>query len=162
MNSQHYRIFGRQGGTALVEFAIILPLLVILLFGFVELGRALYQENMLTKAVTTGARFISRVPEAVTDTCQPGTVWNTATTQAGALIAYADAGTGSVRLPGLDDPGAVTFSTRDDAVGGQPVCVIRVEAAAQFAAIFGDSVVPFLDLGPITLTASAEERYIGE
>ena len=40
-----------RSGTAMVEFAIILPLLLLLLFGITELGRALYQQNVLTQAV---------------------------------------------------------------------------------------------------------------
>jgi len=46
----------RQAGQAVIEFAFILPLLLILVFGITELGRMLMQTNMLTQAAREGAR----------------------------------------------------------------------------------------------------------
>lgn len=46
-------------GVALVEFALVLPLLIILLFITAEFGRALYQYNILTKSVRDAVRFLS-------------------------------------------------------------------------------------------------------
>ena len=48
-----------QKGVAIVEFTIVLPLLLLLMLGIAEFGRALYQYNTLTKAVRDGARFMS-------------------------------------------------------------------------------------------------------
>ena len=47
----------QQKGTALVETVIVLPFMLILLFGIAEMGRAFYQYNILTKAVRDGARY---------------------------------------------------------------------------------------------------------
>jgi hypothetical protein len=49
----------RQQGTALVEFALILPLLLILTMTVTELGRAYYQYNVLAKSVREAARYLS-------------------------------------------------------------------------------------------------------
>lgn len=49
----------RSRGVALVEFALVLPLLIILLFITAEFGRALYQYNILTKSVRDAVRFLS-------------------------------------------------------------------------------------------------------
>jgi len=51
-----------------VEFAIILPLLALLVFGIVELTFALYDKAMITNASREGARvgIVYRIP-AVTD-----------------------------------------------------------------------------------------------
>lgn len=46
-------------GVALVEFALVLPFLLILLFITAEFGRALYQYNILTKSVRDAVRFMS-------------------------------------------------------------------------------------------------------
>jgi len=46
----------RQHGAAAVEFAIILPLLVVLLFGIVEFGLALFDKAVITNASREGAR----------------------------------------------------------------------------------------------------------
>lgn len=161
-----------QHGAALLEFAVLLPLLVILLFGMVEFGRALLQENTLTKAVTTGARYLARSPNLMTGPphCDPDTGWATAVAQAEALIESGNAGTGSVILPGLDSAGAITFSGtwRNESVAVASttqyinVCVIEVQASTPFVSMSGGSLVPFFQVGPINLIARAEERYLGE
>jgi hypothetical protein len=45
-----------QQGAAAVEFAIVLPLLILLVFGIVEFSVALYDKAMLTNASREGAR----------------------------------------------------------------------------------------------------------
>jgi Flp pilus assembly protein TadG len=47
----------RQRGIAMVEFTIVLPVLLLLMLGVTELGRALIRYNALTKTVHDGARF---------------------------------------------------------------------------------------------------------
>jgi urea transporter len=49
----------RQSGVALIEFALILPMLLILTFITTEFGRALYQYNTITKSVRDAARYLS-------------------------------------------------------------------------------------------------------
>lgn len=49
----------KQSGVAIVEFALVLPLLLILTFITTEFGRALYQYNILTKSVRGAARYMS-------------------------------------------------------------------------------------------------------
>jgi Flp pilus assembly protein TadG len=46
----------RQAGAALVEFALILPLLVLLTFTVTELGRALWHYKVLSQSVREAAR----------------------------------------------------------------------------------------------------------
>ncbi|MGF1765001.1 TadE/TadG family type IV pilus assembly protein [Aliivibrio kagoshimensis] len=46
-----------QSGLAAVELAITLPILLLLLVGVSELGRAMIQYNTLNKAVQNGARY---------------------------------------------------------------------------------------------------------
>jgi Flp pilus assembly protein TadG len=58
----------RQSGAAVVEFAIVLPILLLLLFGIIEMGFAIYDKTMITHASREGARagIVYRVPP-VTD-----------------------------------------------------------------------------------------------
>ncbi|GAB3445752.1 pilus assembly protein [Massilia solisilvae] len=49
----------RQSGVALVEFAFILPLLLVLSLLAAELGRAVYRYNTTAKAVRDAARYLS-------------------------------------------------------------------------------------------------------
>lgn len=51
--------FKKQQGVAAVEFAIVIPLLAMLMLGTVELGRMLYQYNAIVKTTRDGARFAS-------------------------------------------------------------------------------------------------------
>ncbi len=71
------RLLKKNRGASAVEFAIVLPLLVLLIFGIVELSLALYDQAMITNASREGARFgiVYRSP-AVTDAEITGTVNN--------------------------------------------------------------------------------------
>lgn len=56
-------LFGERGAAA-VEFAIILPLLILILFGIIEFGLLLYNKQMITNASREGARagIVARIP----------------------------------------------------------------------------------------------------
>jgi hypothetical protein len=56
---------GDQRGTALVEFALIAPLLFLLLFGIIDFGRALDYYNQVTQLAGQGARAaaVNRNPD---------------------------------------------------------------------------------------------------
>ena len=156
----------RAAGSVLLEFALLLPLLVILVFGFAEIGRALHQQRLLTEAVLAGARYLSRAPDALDADCAPDAGWTAQAAAARAIIVFLDPSDPALprppRLPGLDAEGAVEFSSHRADAPGVTGCVVRVEAQVPFAAIFGDAVVPLLRLGRFDLTARTEERYIGD
>jgi Flp pilus assembly protein TadG len=46
-----------QAGAAAVEFALVLPILLLLVFGIIQFGFFLAQQNALNGAVRTGARY---------------------------------------------------------------------------------------------------------
>ena len=46
----------RTGGQALVEFTIVLPLIVVLVLGALDLGRAVYSYNTLSQSARTASR----------------------------------------------------------------------------------------------------------
>ena len=50
------RFFKEERGTSIVEFALVLPLLILFVFGIVEFGIAFYDKAMLTNASREGAR----------------------------------------------------------------------------------------------------------
>ena len=79
-----------QQGTAMVEFALILPLFLLLTMITTEFGRAIYQYNTLVKSLHNAARYLSlQTP-------------NTKMTEAKNLVVYGNiAGTGSVLVPNL-------------------------------------------------------------
>ena len=57
-----------ERGAAVVEFAIVLPILVLFIFGIVEFGRAYNARIELTSAVREGARAVALGGDAVTAT----------------------------------------------------------------------------------------------
>lgn len=46
-----------EGGAAIIEFALVAPLLLVLVWGIIETGRAFYTINSLASAVRDGARY---------------------------------------------------------------------------------------------------------
>lgn len=50
----------RESGAAAAEMALVMPLLLILMMGSVELGNYFYNEHKLVKSVRDGARYAAR------------------------------------------------------------------------------------------------------
>lgn len=48
---------GDETGAAIIEFALVVPLLLILVWGIIETGRAFYTISSLASAVRDGARY---------------------------------------------------------------------------------------------------------
>lgn len=132
-----------QRGVAIVEFALMLPLLLLLTFITTEFGRAIWQYNVLAKSVRDSARYLSL--QTPGDTTAIATARN--------LTVYGNPnGTGNPLVPGLStshvpDP---TWQT----AGAEPVIntvTIRITGytftplvASVFGQAFGD--IPFSDI----------------
>jgi TadE-like protein len=80
----------RQTGTAIVEFALVLPLLLLLTMTTTEFGRAIYQYNTIVKSLRDATRYLSiQTP-------------NTKITEAKNLVVFGNiAGTGQALVTGL-------------------------------------------------------------
>jgi len=86
----------KQNGVALVEFALILPLLLILTFITTEFGRALYQYNTIAKSLRDASRYLSTQDPSIATT-DPSKI-----TTARNLVVYGNpAGSGSPLVLGL-------------------------------------------------------------
>jgi Flp pilus assembly protein TadG len=64
-----WRLWHCREGAAAAEMALVAPILLVLLFGSVELGHYFYSEHKLVKAVRDGARFAARQRFANYATC---------------------------------------------------------------------------------------------
>ena len=150
-------------GAAMVEFAIVVPLLVILVFGIVEIGRAIYQHTTLGKGTDAAARYLTRVWNGLNDDCTSNAEWTAAESAARNLAVYGnETGSGNMLLPGMQVANVDISVRTDTVVGGDTACVVRVHNHVTFDGVFGEHIVPFLDLGPIELSATREARYLGE
>ena len=97
MPSDRYSRIRQVKGNEIIELALILPLLVLLLAGSVEIGRAFYTYNILTKSVRHAARYLSAAQISPS-----GTISGTYITRARNLSVYGNvAGTGPTILSDL-------------------------------------------------------------
>lgn len=144
----------RQRGLAVVEMAIVLPLLAMMLVATAELGRAAYQYNTLTKAIRDGAQY------AAQNVLIPGTGVMSLTAGVKAatqnLVVYGNpAGTGDSLLPG--------FVAANVTVTAADATHIQVSATYGYIPIFG-SIPGFgygADITPAsTLNASTVMRAL--
>lgn len=62
-----HRFLRSQRGSASVEFALVLPMLIVLMFGGLEAGYFMWMQHRLTDAVRDGARFAARM--SIDDFC---------------------------------------------------------------------------------------------
>lgn len=75
-------------GSAAVEMALVTPLLLVIMFGSVEVGNYFYNEHLLTKAVRDGARYAARQNFSYYTTCTgvPGGAGGTVETETRNLV----------------------------------------------------------------------------
>ena len=62
------RMVAAEDGAAILEFALVLPLLVALVAGTVEIGRALLVQRQMSEATRAGARALARAADPA---CNP-------------------------------------------------------------------------------------------
>ena len=124
------RLFKNEGGTQLVELALVIPIFLVLFGATAEFGRYFYEYTTLAKASRASARFLATSFEnAIEDT------------KAKNIVVYGNpTGNGSPILPGLTT-GNVLIS-RQGGVGCLPEKV-KVE-------IVNFKHVPIFDLGKLT------------
>ncbi len=62
------KLYRSESGASAVEFALLLPVLMMILFGIIEFGFALYQQAILTNASREGARLgiVQAIPAITT------------------------------------------------------------------------------------------------
>ena len=51
------RFLHNEDGAAVVEFALVMPILALIIFGIIDFGRAFYTVNNIISAVREGARY---------------------------------------------------------------------------------------------------------
>jgi Flp pilus assembly protein TadG len=98
----------RERGVAMVEFMIVLPVVLFIMFGVTEIGRVLIRYNTLTKALQDGARHASVY--GLAGSTQVVNIDAALNNEIRNLVVYGNtAGTGTPLLDGLI-PGQVTVT----------------------------------------------------
>ncbi len=72
------RLWRARGGIASVELALILPLLVLMLFGTIEVGRLLFDFHAASKTVRDATRYLTRIDAAALGLACPAVTVNSA------------------------------------------------------------------------------------
>lgn len=124
-----------ERGANLVEFAIVAPLLVLLLLGIADIGRAFYSYITITNAAREGVRFASRFPD------------NLANIQAAAIRE-------TVGTPITLSTGDITVPSGFNGTRGNPITV-RVQHPYAMLFLSG------LGFGDITMQAQATMVIFG-
>ncbi len=141
------RLYRCRRGAAIVEFAIVAPLLVALGVGVFEFGRAVQSYHVIDKGMRDAARYLGR-GSATCDTNGNGSVTNVA--QAKNLAMYGNTtGSGSLVLAFWNDPATITIPL--------PSCTptstnwVSTNGGAYIPIVTVAARVPYADLGLLGL-----------
>jgi hypothetical protein len=141
----------RQTGVALIEFALVLPFLLLLAFITTEYGRALYQYNTLAKSVRDAVRFLSvHDPDTMTAQAKNLVVYGSVTVPTPATPLAFGLSVDQVKDPKWDPAGAgpvintVTVTIRGCATSAEPCYKFVPIFSGAFGVNFG--AVNFADI----------------
>jgi Flp pilus assembly protein TadG len=150
------RMLRCERGDPIVEFILVLPLMLLLGFGVMEVARILWYQHSITKGVRDGTRYLTRVPMDSGGAC--GTVPTAAVTTATGLALNG-------AYWGAPDPDTITMTLEPLANNGtfygpDPLCMVRMTAQVPVDfPILG----AFLGTNPlVTFTISNQARHIGQ
>ncbi|HET7604202.1 MAG TPA: TadE/TadG family type IV pilus assembly protein [Gemmatimonadales bacterium] len=126
-------------GQALVEFGLVLPLLLLLIFGLVDLGRAVYAQNALSEAARDGAR------------------WGSVQARAGNDIPGIEAYTVD-RVDAIGGVTATATCTASSVLGCSPndVLTVRAEADLEMITPVLAQLMGAMGLNPLHLSSTSE------
>ena len=142
----------KQIGVVMVETMIILPFLLLLILAIVEVGRAFYQSDILTKQVRGATRYVATnaILGGIVDVTRtlPGHV-DTIAVEAQNLAVY-----GNIAPAVGDDPVLVNFATANVTIEAHPTLPfhIRVSATYNYPPFIGASLPMFGYTEDIDLT----------
>lgn len=107
----------RSDGSAAAEMALIVPLLIVIMFGSFETGRYFLDEHVVVKAVRDGARYASRQGFSAY-TCPGGTMSAAAVTRTRDIVRF-----GKLNATDNDAPRLSYWNATSD---GQPSVQVTV------------------------------------
>jgi TadE-like protein len=148
----------RAKGQALVEFAFIFPLIALIAFGFIDVGRAVFTANTLTNAARQAARVaaVNQIDPAsgpwncfadhpVQDPNNPGWTFRGCAVAAGSVAGLQAA---DVSISYAPPPGSSIQCSSSVSVG----CIVTVTVLADYIPI---TPVAGQIIGPIAMSATS-------
>jgi Flp pilus assembly protein TadG len=149
----------RGGGQALVEFAFVFPIIVLLAFGFIDVGRFVFGYNTLTNAARQAARVaaVNQIDpvagpwscldnKPVQSTANPSWTFRGCAITAGAALGVTDA---DVSISYAAPPGTTLQCSSSLTVG----CIAAVTVTADFVPL---TPIAGSIIGPVLMSATSE------
>lgn len=163
---QRRRCSGSDNGASLVEFALILPVFVVLIFGMITGGIALSQQNSVKNAVREASRFaavsdIGTTPadlttylDSVIEQVEDASTGDLGDDVEGNRVCVAYTGDGSAFTSRVKDGASITAGSGScfvDSVGTRARTQVLAERKTEIGAIFFEI--------PIDLESKSVSRY---
>lgn len=137
------RSHDRSRGQALVEFALVLPILFLLIFALVDFGRVIYTQNAISQGAREGARWGSVQARSANDI--PGIEDYTFETLAGLSAGRVSVEASCIR------PGDVVVACR-----AEDTLEVHVETTVELATPIIAQLMQAIGANPIQLTATSQ------
>ncbi len=153
MPSSLNRLLRARGGSAVVEFALLVPILLLMLGSVVELGRVLQQANAVEKGLRAGALMAARSPG-----CCPLSAAEKAAVVNIVKTGSID-GTAPMLAPGWDT-GTLNVSYGTITVDTDTHTVIRLEAGVPFQPLIPGFFSHFGIDDKIRIETAHEQMYL--
>lgn len=158
-----------QNGAAAAEMALVLPLLMTIMLGSVELGSYFYNEHILMKAVRDGARYAARQNFNHYDACS-GEPTGTVVSETRALVRTSLLAGGADRFPDIEDGDITLDMSCETAPDGEIISgiyrgrvtgapVVTVTASVDYTPVIG-AAFGFSGVG-FKLNATEEAAVMG-
>lgn len=110
-------LLANRSGSAAVEMALVMPLLLALMFGSAEAGNYFMNEHSLIKAVRDGARFAARRPFSDYTGCS--TVSSSLTTDTQNVVMGGYLTSASITTPNISTSNVTVTTSCTSTAGGQ-------------------------------------------
>jgi hypothetical protein len=150
------RLRGDRRGVLAVEFALSLPLFIVLMMGLLEIGRAVQQTTAVQKGLRAGALYAARHEFPLSSATE---------TEVENLVKYGDKnGGGEYLVPGWGKGAAdleidvTSFNVDGVPVGGQEIPVVRLTASVPFVPMLTD----MLPVPDFSIEVSHDQAYVGD
>ncbi len=146
--------FDCRRAVAAVEFALLAPLLALVMVGIFDFGYFLNQSNDLTKSLRVGAMLAARSSLPIPNSLQTtiNNLVKTGTTD----------GSGEFIIPGWSHADAdLSVATSTFSSGGTDFKVIRLVASVPYEAYFSGFLQTY-GFNTITMNAAHEQAFVGD
>ena len=161
-------VLSDRGGSAAAEMALVLPLLLVLTFGPLELGNYFMNQHTLVKAVRDGARFAARQNFTNYTSCSGDVGEPALTNTKNVVMSGLMGGGGSIITPNIQADDIDVTTRCATVVGGQtmagiygtnPAQIVTVSATVNYRSVL--SVAGFSGIG-LTLNAASQAAVSGQ